>query len=47
MVSFDEDNYDEDKKMYAKEEKKSNFEKKILLLGLVNSVLVWYFYIRS
>ena len=47
LREFREDNYDENKKIFGVEVKKSQFEKKILGLLIVVMLCVWYFYLNE
>lgn len=42
----DEEEWDLNKKHYLKELKKSNFEKRVLLIIVTGFILLWFFYIR-
>lgn len=46
LKEFDEDHFDEDHKLYAKEVRKSTLEKRLFLLTLVLFVLLWFSYLN-
>ena len=46
-MECDEEEWDLNKKHYLQELKKSNFEKKVLLILIIFSVLIWFFCIRE
>ena len=47
LEKFEEDDSDPDKKLLAKEKKRSDMEKNIVIVGVITSVLVWVFYLKS
>lgn len=46
LKEFDEDHFDEDHKLYAREVRKSTLEKRLFLLTVVLFGLLWFFYLN-
>lgn len=46
-MECDEEEWDLNKKHYLQELKKSNFEKRVLLILIISFVLIWFFYFRE
>lgn len=46
-MDCDEEEWDLNKKHYLQELKKSNFEKKVLLISIITLALIWLFYVRE